>query len=101
MRLTTSEREVLKRAAKHCFSGEAVIKLFGSRLHDQKRGGDIDLLIQTSISNPSEIARSHIQFLSEVRRELGEQKIDVLIDYPKRTANEAIFTIAQREGILL
>jgi hypothetical protein len=32
---------------------------------------------------------------------LGEQKIDVLLDYPSRKNHPAIFSIAKKTGVLL
>ncbi|QEP43559.1 hypothetical protein D5085_10775 [Ectothiorhodospiraceae bacterium BW-2] len=54
----------------------AVVRLFGSRLDDSKRGGDIDLLIETDISQPDELVKAKNRFLAQLYRELGEQKID-------------------------
>jgi hypothetical protein len=39
--------------------------------------------------------------LSQIYNRLGEQKVDVLIDYPGRLSHPPIFRVAQQEGILL
>ncbi len=101
MRLNQTERHVLKQAAQHCFRDDVVLKLFGSRARDDGAGGDIDLLVQTTMTNPTEIAQCHIKFLSHVYQSLGDQKIDLLIDYPNRKHRPIIFTIAQQEGVML
>lgn len=46
MRLTTQQKTIIKRVALELCSADASIFLFGSRLDDNKKGGDIDLLIQ-------------------------------------------------------
>jgi len=66
-----------------------------------KRGGDIDLLIETDQVDVNAIARSEIAFLAKIQMKLGEQKIDVLLDYPSRKIRLPIFTIAKQTGILL
>ncbi len=101
MRLTPFERETLKHAAEESFEAGAVVHLFGSRVLDDRRGGDIDLLIETRMSDPARIARAHTRFLSSVYALLGEQKIDVLIDYPARKQRPAIFDLARQQGVVL
>lgn len=46
MRLQSHETEVIKRTVRD-FDKNAQIYLFGSRVDDSKKGGDIDLLIMS------------------------------------------------------
>ncbi len=46
MRLSETERKVIRTAAVEFFGDDAEIWLFGSRVDDSKKGGDIDLLIK-------------------------------------------------------
>ena len=101
MRITAIEQEVIKRAAQECFDASAVDRLFGSRVDDSKKGGDIDLFIQTTLNDPADLARAHIRFLAKLYIELGEQKIDVFLDYPNRKIQLPIFEIALKQGIVL
>ena len=101
MRITPIEQEVIKRAAQECFDASAVVRLFGSRVDDSKKGGDIDLFVQTSLVDPADISNAHTRFLAKLYAELGEQKIDVVIDYPSRTVQLPIFKIALEQGIIL
>ena len=101
MRLTDHERETLKRAAIDSFGRDVRLRLFGSRADDSRKGGDIDLLVNTMQTDPSAIAKAHTRFLGAVYASLGEQKLDVLIDYPGRTHRPPIFNLAHQEGIVL
>lgn len=101
MRLTEQQRIALKRAAQQCFEPDVVLRLFGSRVDDRRRGGDIDLLIETQLTDPEMIARAHTRFLSQVYVQLGEQKVDVLIDYPTRHIDSAIYAEARQTGVVL
>jgi hypothetical protein len=101
MRLNEYQRRVLKEATAACFEPSATIRLFGSRVDDTKRGGDIDLLIETSLTDPAQIASAHIHFVSRLYRDMGEQKVDVLIDYPGRRQRPAIYDVARAEGVTL
>ena len=44
MRLTPKEIETIKKVISEIF-GESEIRIFGSRLDDSKRGGDIDIFV--------------------------------------------------------
>lgn len=101
MRLTDRERDILRQAAQRWFGAAAQVRLFGSRLDDTRRGGDIDLLIDTPQSDPAAIADAHLRFLADVYVGLGERKIDVLIDYPGRTIQAPIYAAAREQGVLL
>ena len=101
MRLTPFERDTLKQAAQSSFEPGVLVRLFGSRVDDSRRGGDIDLLIETQLSDPARIAAGHTRFLSLFYERMGEQKLDVLIDYPDRQQRPVIFEVAKREGVLL
>lgn len=71
--------------------------LFGSRADDNKRGGDIDLYIETS--EKANLLDKKVKLLVRLNRELGEQKIDVVIN---NFSNEKdIFNIARSTGVWL
>lgn len=48
MRLTEDQIRVVKLRAAEYFGPDADVWLFGSRVDDSERGGDIDLYIETS-----------------------------------------------------
>jgi len=64
-------------------------------------GEDINLLIKTDQVDIDVIVRAEIAFLAKTQMKLGEQKIDVLLDYPSRKNYPPIFAIAKQIGILL
>jgi predicted nucleotidyltransferase len=80
MRLSKQEIQAIQSSFKEIFkSGK--IYLFGSRADDTKKGGDIDLYIITEhIEN---LMRKKIDFLVHLKRQIGEQKIDVVISRDK------------------
>lgn len=93
MRLTTNEIEIIKNSVR-TLDGNAAVYLFGSRVDDTKRGGDIDLLIMSE-KLTGEDGRKIRSLLHE---QLGEQKLDILI---ARDTSEPFVRIALREGVLL
>ena len=101
MRLTPEQVNIIKRVVVDTFGYAARIWLFGSRVDDHKRGGDIDLLIETEETDVTRIVKTELAFLVKLQRQLGEQKIDVLVDYPTRKVTPPIFEVAKQTGILL
>jgi predicted nucleotidyltransferase len=95
MRLTAYEISAIKQTAQAVF-GEAVeVILFGSRVDDTQKGGDIDLYIKTPIGNDFE---HKIKFLTSLEQKIGEQKIDVVLAVDK---NRPIEQQAMQNGVLL
>jgi len=80
MRLTPRQLDAIEHAAKECFAPYATIRLFGSRLDDHRRGGDIDLLVEPPAPlAPRDLVDKRNRFIAGLYRLLGEQRIDVLI----------------------
>ena len=95
MRLNDLEQNSIKKAFKDVFkNGE--IYLFGSRVDDNKRGGDIDLYIIPQIKENLREKKS--LFLSKLYEYIGEQKIDIIIAKDK---NRLIEQEAIKNGVRL
>lgn len=96
MRLSNDIARIIRDTADEIF-GEPV-RLFGSRLDDDRRGGDIDLYVETPLS-PEEAEARRLRMLARLARRLGDRKIDLIIKTP---GNELpIHTLARREGRVL
>jgi predicted nucleotidyltransferase len=96
MRLTDKERQFIKKAFYETFK-DGKIYLFGSRVDDTKRGGDIDLYLCPSqqFEKERELKRKFQILLDEY---IGEQKIDVIM---AKDENRLIEKEALRTGIEL
>lgn len=101
MRLSPTQRTVIRDTAKAVFGENTQVRLFGSRLDDSRRGGDIDLLIETALSDPQAVADARTLFLAKLYAALGEQKIDVLLDWQGKTHYPPIYTLARQQGVVL
>ncbi|PIP03773.1 MAG: hypothetical protein COZ23_10590 [Hydrogenophilales bacterium CG_4_10_14_3_um_filter_58_23] len=99
MRLTIQEVDVIKATARRIFGSGVRIWLFGSRVDDSKRGGDIDLYLETDEILES-AGQAASRFGAELQMQLGEQKIDVLVVDPA-TQRQKIHEIALSTGICL
>ncbi|MGM0984787.1 MAG: nucleotidyltransferase domain-containing protein [Pseudomonadota bacterium] len=99
MRLNQHEIDTIKRAMAEIFGKEAEVRLFGSRVDDAARGGDIDLMV-TAIQPVDNPAWDCARLEGAIIMKLGEQKIDVLLEAPglKRFP---IHETAREKGTLL
>lgn len=93
MRLSSEQIEIIKDVI-HRFDDKAEIYLFGSRIDDSKRGGDIDLLIFSEKISEKEKLLMRL-FLYD---KLGEQKIDIVI---AKDLEQPFVRIAMNEGIII
>ena len=75
MRLTTKEQKAIKDTFLEIFS-KGEIYLFGSRVDDSKRGGDIDLMIVSKDFTKKQLREFRITFF----KYFGEQKLDIIVD---------------------
>jgi predicted nucleotidyltransferase len=95
MRLTPYQQQAIKKHFLEVFK-EGDIYLFGSRVDDNAKGGDIDLYLV--VPNQKGLAIKRIEFLVKLKRDIGEQKIDVVFD---RGKDRLIDKIAKEQGIKL
>jgi len=98
MRLSVYEINSIKEIFKELFdTGE--IYLFGSRVDDSKKGGDIDLYINLNYPlDTKERLSKRSKFRIKLEDKIGEQKIDIIISKDK---NRSIEKEALATGILL
>ncbi len=75
--------------------------LFGSRVDDTKRSGDIDLYIETECNDISSIYERKKKFIRELEIKIGEQKIDVVINRIKHNFHIRIYDVARETGVQL
>jgi len=96
MRLADNERELIRKAFFETFN-DGKIYLFGSRVDDSLRGGDIDLYLcpTQKFDNVRELRRKFQILLYEY---IGEQKVDVVMAKDK---NRLIEKVAIRDGVEL
>lgn len=89
MRLSDLEIEAIRTSAAHTFGNAVSVWLFGSRVDDSKRGGDIDLLIVVeSDQTRLDVLRKETDFLVALKQKIGEQKIDLIVATPESLASD-------------
>ena len=97
MRLSPDQIQAIRHAATTTFGADSAVWLFGSRVDDSKKGGDIDLLVRPTATGTEQAFAKKIKMLNLLERLLGERKIDLVIEQPDDT--RAIVTVAHSTGI--
>lgn len=99
MRLTNLQRTIIREEVQRHFGGNARALLFGSRVRDDVRGGDIDLYVETEGSVEETLARD-LKLYAALQRRLGEQRIDIVV-HRRGAPLRAIDEEALRTGVQL
>jgi predicted nucleotidyltransferase len=101
VRVSSREIAAIKELATECFGAGAVVYLFGSRVDDGKRGGDIDLYVETDECDAVRVLEAKYDFLAKLKRRIGDQRIDVVVGFPSRQQPPPIIEVARRTGVRL
>lgn len=99
MRLSENQVEAIRRTVAETFGTDAQVWLFGSRVDDSKRGGDIDLLIRLAPAISDNLLLRKIRLLVQLELALGECKVDIVIEQNGDT--RPIVQVAHQTGIRL
>jgi uncharacterized protein len=99
VRLTAAEVAAIKDAARAAFGDGAVVRLFGSRLDDRERGGDIDLHVEAD--PPADEWRARGLFEDVLFRRIEPQKVDLVLTKRDGHVPRGFERIAYRDGIVL
>ena len=100
MRLTEPQQQIIKQVLLKHFGQNSELRLFGSRVDDNAKGGDIDLYIEPEICSVDEIVEAKLNALVDLHRALGDQKIDLVVNRKAGTVLP-IYRIAKETGVPL
>lgn len=99
MRLTALEVQALNEAVKQFQPGDFSLRLYGSRVDDSKRGGDIDLLLIVSSGEVNSLLSQKHLILAAMKTGIGDQKIDLAISDESRIQSDPFLQLAFQESI--
>jgi predicted nucleotidyltransferase len=99
MRITPEQIAAIRQGVTQLAGDAARVWLFGSRVRDDARGGDVDLLVELdeAVAEPAQLSA---RLASQVSRAMYGRKVDVLIKAPNLKLLP-IHSIALAEGIRL
>jgi predicted nucleotidyltransferase len=98
VRLAPDEVAAIKATVREIFAANTVVRLFGSRVDDDLRGGDIDLHFE--VDEGEQRLTKAADFRSRLFERLDEQKVDLVFHVrgrPLRPIDQAAFD----EGVIL
>ena len=99
MRLSVEQIAIIRRSTEEVFGADAKVWLFGSRVDDSKRGGDIDLLVAIPAAVADDVWKV-AELAAKLERRFDGRKVDVILDAPNLRP-QAIHQIAREQGVLL
>jgi predicted nucleotidyltransferase len=105
MRLNDDQIQAIRQAATNAFGQGTSVWLFGSRVDDAKKGGDIDLLVCPQVRSAEDAAEPQQTFMQKIKmltlleRYLGERKIDLVVEQAQDP--RPIVEVAHKTGIKL
>lgn len=99
MRLNPEIQEIIKAEVLSLMNENCTILLFGSRVDDNQRGGDIDLLIESPVIIKNRV-QLECKLAARLYIKLGGRKVDILIK-DNLTAIKPIHQQAIKQGIIL
>ena len=99
MRISPEQTKTIARLAREVAGEDACVRLFGSRLEEHAKGGDVDLLLELPfpVENP---ALTAARLSARVSRLFHGRRVDVLISAPN-LKRLPIHDVARRQGVLL
>lgn len=99
MRLTPTEHAAIRETVLAVAGAGSRVRLFGSRVDDLARGGDIDLLVELdyAVAQPTLFSA---RIGARLQQALGDRRIDVLLAAPN-LREEPIHRVARETGIEL
>ena len=99
MRITLEQAIAIRQGATQLAGAKARVWLFGSRVRDDARGGDVDLMLELdeAVTEPAQLSA---RLAARVSRAMYGRKVDVLIKAPNLLLLP-IHAIALAEGIRL
>lgn len=99
MRLSAIQQDLIVRAVRDVAGSQARVRLFGSRIDDAARGGDIDLLVESPEPLASRL-EVELRLGARLERLLGGRRVDLLVVDPN-TALLPVHEVAKATGIEL
>jgi predicted nucleotidyltransferase len=94
MRLTPAQIDTIKSTTQAVLGEGAQVTLFGSRVHDDQKGGDIDLYVETANQDLMKKIRCKVRLQDQL-----DMPVDLIVK--PYDDHSSISLIAKKEGVRL
>lgn len=101
VRLKPYEIDAIIKSFREFFGKNDHLWIFGSRVNFEARGGDIDLYLETEMPQADIVVSKKTQFVVALYNQIGEQKIDVVINMINSNVKLPIYEVARQTGVQL
>ena len=102
MRLSPKEISSLKSAFAVCLQGTSFkLYLFGSRVDDSKKGGDIDLLVVVGSDKKDQVGDLKSSIRHEIFKTLPEQKSDITVATESELSQDLFLATVCKKAVQL
>jgi hypothetical protein len=98
-RISTLDMIAIELAFKQNWLPSDSLWVFGSRANLAKKGGDIDLYIETQVASMDHAFKMKQNFTVALIHKIGDQKIDIVLNLLKYPKNLPIYQVAKDEGV--
>lgn len=99
VRLSIQDSIALEVTFRKAFLKKDRLWLFGSRANLSKKGGDIDLYIETYIDSVNDAVAAQRSFWINFEEAIGEQRIDIVLNILALHGHLLIYDVAKKEGV--
>ncbi len=102
MRLTPEAVAIIKRLVAETYGPAATVRLFGSRVDDARRGGDVDLLVEWAGDGPPGLDPfwAPLRLRRRIEAALRGRKVDLLVQQASEPETP-IVAVARETGVRL
>ncbi len=97
MRISQEQASKIRQLVQNTVGEGSKVWLFGSRVDDAKRGGDVDLYVE--VAKACDLPRK-LSLMSEIQKSMGLRKVDLLIK-TDADPEKPIHATAKSEGVQL
>lgn len=94
MRLTDQQAKLIKSHVQRYFGADTKVWLFGSRVDDQRRGGDVDLYIEPEFADLTSELKCKIDLEDDL-----DLHVDMVINQIGK--EDPIYRLAKQQGVRL
>ncbi|MCX7794768.1 MAG: hypothetical protein N2257_10270 [Thermodesulfovibrionales bacterium] len=97
MRIEPEIIGITKDLSQKYFGEDSEVRIFGSRIDDRKKGGDIDIYTESSLTEG--LLDRIADFLAELKIKIGDRKVDLVVKKKGQETDSLIYRYAEKEGV--